>query len=745
MTNLSTQIIQQLSAVSTAQAGKGVLANSAPADPALRVVVTQVNPTSVTLTNPANNKTISLPAKLISSSTPLSKGQSLALLPDPNKPNVVNLIGLSAPSRSQTNLDPSSALMAQVPPSLLNKQIQQTVSLSNKPVSDFLLQAALSALGKSPPALNQTLDGAIQRIVGNTVSIQLQNTPNLGQQVIKVTLPASVIAKLAIGDPVGVNLKAEAQGLKVTALTLPTNIAGVNLSSTNTSSAASTQNKVTVSQSGVVPAQVVLPKLLASLPVKGIPIPETLYASMPPSFKKVTNDLPLLANAPKNVVLSFNSVTPNVANIVLSVSNQLAAIPATQLQAIVRGGTGELPTQVPTRASDVFVKPNVNTPSVSAQIPLARGVSEANELIQTSKLDNNLAVEKGNNQTTASNTGLSSHVLRAELIGYLQNVKQLSSSKIEQVLKQVDGILNQLGKQQLQQSNPQTQSIRQLLEIFSDQNGLTPPLVDLIDKIKNQLPVQSGEGNRVNASINADTIRQLFAAPTQVPPLNAISPTAQSSFLSGLVTLLQVSLASRLQKQSNQQAAKLQQSMPDLVKSIVPNVVPAQSAKLMQDFNQYDTKHLLTSELSKLLSSHAHNKLVSAQSSLQGQDTFYYTLPNPFARNEHDVEILVKRETAEQENKKGESNRQSRWVLNMKFEVGQLGEMLVKSQLQESNIDLQVLTSTQALKERVLDYMPFLQKRLAELEIDLVSKNCQLGKVPNHLNPANYQLFETMV
>jgi hypothetical protein len=71
--------------------------------------------------------------------------------------------------------------------------------------------------------------------------------------------------------------------------------------------------------------------------------------------------------------------------------------------------------------------------------------------------------------------------------------------------------------------------------------------------------------------------------------------------------------------------------------------------------------------------------------------------------------------------------------------------MLAKTQLKDDEIKLQLYTSTTELKNKAYDMLPFLQRRLSALGINLTEKSCQLGKIPKQLKTEHYQVFETQV
>jgi hypothetical protein len=357
---------------------------------------------------------------------------------------------------------------------------------------------------------------------------------------------------------------------------------------------------------------------------------------------------------------------------------------------------------------------------------------------------------QGSPSTKAHNS-----TILTQLLSQLPNTKP--SSAIEQLTdtgatqktnlaSTIDALKAQvqaLSKTTLAQSASQTQTLSNIIKALNaeaDIAELSPETQTLLKNIREQLPSAS----TTQPTIDARAIRQLLGAPLNNAPLNAMSVVDASSFLSGLVTLLQVSLASKLQRQSNKQASKVQQQIPDIIKSIVPNIKSTQSAKLLQDFRQFDAKHTLSAEVAKMLFSHQNHKLNSIESALLGQDQLYYALPNIFNKNADDIELLVKRETR-QNNSENTHEADSSWYLTMKLDIGPLGQMLAKTQLRNDEIKLQLYTSTTELKNKALAMLPYLQRRLTALGIELTEKSCQLGKIPKQLKSEHYQVFETQV
>jgi hypothetical protein len=379
--------------------------------------------------------------------------------------------------------------------------------------------------------------------------------------------------------------------------------------------------------------------------------------------------------------------------------------------------------------------PAINTPNFNTNLlleQLTKFISSPAQASQAANTQNSTILTQLLSQLP--NTKLSSAIEQLTNTGVIQ--KPNPASTIDALKAQVQA----LSKTTLAQSASQTQTLSNIINALNaeaDIAQLSPETQTLLRNIREQLPT-------TQPAIDARAIQQLVGAPINNAPLNALSPIAASSFLSGLVTLLQVSLASKLQRQSNKQASKVQDQIPDIIKTIVPNIKSTQSAKLLQDFRQFDAKHTLSAEVAKMLFSHQNHKLNSIESSLHGQDQLYYALPNIFNKNADDIELLVKRETR-QDNGENSNEGDSSWYLTMKLDVGPLGQMLAKTQLRDDEIKLQLYTSTTELKNKALDMLPYLQRRLSALGIELTEKSCQLGKIPKQLKNEHYQVFETQV
>ncbi|RDV24358.1 flagellar hook-length control protein FliK [Alteromonas aestuariivivens] len=240
------------------------------------------------------------------------------------------------------------------------------------------------------------------------------------------------------------------------------------------------------------------------------------------------------------------------------------------------------------------------------------------------------------------------------------------------------------------------------------------------------------------------SVQSLLSAPTLPITAHALqNPANSSAFLSGLLTLLQVTLSGRALKHASPNPARLQQyesSLNTLIgeMALVPEPKRAQVAR---EFSQMDQKLNILKDLKTLLANHQQHKLAQAESRLQGQENFYYVLPIAQG-NQTPPELLIRRDSSPNNSAQRETTGQSNWHLTMKLDVAELGQMLAKTRISGEKIDLNLYTSTDALLTRVSDTLPLLTRRLSALGLEVTSTSCQRGRIPPSLQDKPYQLFE---
>lgn len=240
-------------------------------------------------------------------------------------------------------------------------------------------------------------------------------------------------------------------------------------------------------------------------------------------------------------------------------------------------------------------------------------------------------------------------------------------------------------------------------------------------------------------------LQQLISTQALVTtPINLTSPVNASSFVQGLVALIQLALSGRAMQR--QPGLKTQIDAPDSIvsKTLANMGVTAQPSRVSQDMNQLDGRQQLLSQLKTLLSSHQQNKIANVDSRIQGQDSFYYILPS-LSQHQSPPELLIKREQGGQNNKHAQAGQRSVWNITMKLDIGDSGQVLAKSKIDKSTITLDLYASSDEVLKRIGDTLPYLHKRLTSLGLVVENTSYQRGHIPDTLNSRPHQIFETRV
>jgi hypothetical protein len=257
----------------------------------------------------------------------------------------------------------------------------------------------------------------------------------------------------------------------------------------------------------------------------------------------------------------------------------------------------------------------------------------------------------------------------------------------------------------------------------------------VLQQIKQALP--QGKEQDVNQ------IRQLLTTPAlNLSALQMINPTSSQGFMSGLVTLLQMSLSARLARNQTSSRADHITTTLNSVLGTTRESKPKVTPKAMNEMSQLEQKHQLMKEIGRLLSGHQANKLSNAEQMIQGQETFYYNLPSALGGTIKDIELLIKREESDKENTSSDEKSNKTWQLTMKLAVGDLGELLTKAKLKANTLEINFYASNDTVKIQVMNYLPLLRRKLDSLGIEVSKSQCQLGKIPDTLQQRPYHMFQ---
>lgn len=371
-----------------------------------------------------------------------------------------------------------------------------------------------------------------------------------------------------------------------------------------------------------------------------------------------------------------------------------------------------------TRQSDTT--PSVDQPSKLLQNKLI------DALRQQGNSENIIAAKVANVKSLIYNN-MNQVLPRAENMG----------SGLSSVLSQLQGMEKSAGPELKKLINQFTLQIKNFLPSAEAITGNVPSeFTDSFDEI-----ALAPESRQIKDIFTTAALPNIMGAPIQA--ISGVS--GQSGLVNGLVTMLQASLQAKLLAQQPQMLGALLQS--PLLAQLIPKITglsknTGAATKLLQDLNKLDPNSKLMGELNKVISNHSLHKLLASESTLQNQDSFYYTLPNMFSPQHKDIEIVLKRE--QQALQEEDKNIQQAWQLSMKLDIGDSGEVLAKVKLLNKNIDLNLYASNQTLKEKILDYLPYLNRRLDGLGFT-VKPQCYLGKIPSTLHKSDYQVVQTYV
>ena len=256
----------------------------------------------------------------------------------------------------------------------------------------------------------------------------------------------------------------------------------------------------------------------------------------------------------------------------------------------------------------------------------------------------------------------------------------------------------------------------------------------VLQQIKQALP--QGKEQDVNQ------IRQLLTSPAlNLSALQLINPTSSQGFMSGLVTLLQMSLSARLTRNQSGHTEHITARLNNVL-SGTSKVKPGVTSKAMSEMSQLEQKHQLIKEIGRLFSDHQTNKLSNAEQMIQGQETFYYNLPSALGGAITDIELLIKRQENDKKSTPADEKSNKTWQLTMKLAVGELGELLTKAKLRSDTLEINFYASNETVKVQVMNYLPLLRRKLDSLGIEVSKSHCQLGKIPDTLQQRPYHMFQ---
>lgn len=258
---------------------------------------------------------------------------------------------------------------------------------------------------------------------------------------------------------------------------------------------------------------------------------------------------------------------------------------------------------------------------------------------------------------------------------------------------------------------------------LADMPQLPPPVRQLLQEIRSQLPDPARQQN-------AQQLMQQINAALQFSPLQLpAQPNSAAGTMAIAIQLLLGRLGAQLpaDRQPSPQKDKLQQLIGQLDRS--------QSTQLLRQ---------LSGHSSALQSAQVANLEQQGQSaaSRSNEQQLFIQLPLLQQGQSSFAELAVSEREADGS---GEQHQQRCWVLTMKFDLGSMGELLVKVQLTGKEVSLQFYADQAHTVAQADQFLPLFKDRLKMQGLQLADIGCQLGKIPEHLYKQGTSLLQVRV
>lgn len=199
----------------------------------------------------------------------------------------------------------------------------------------------------------------------------------------------------------------------------------------------------------------------------------------------------------------------------------------------------------------------------------------------------------------------------------------------------------------------------------------------------------------------------------QFQPLQPAA-TAQSSG-GALAAAIQLLLGHLLQKPLSAAAQPANKPLAQLIGQLEPG----QASNLLRQL----AGHSSTLQHSQLAALDTNNA-----------QTQQLLLQLPMQQGEHSVfsQLLLEQREADA---KQQGEKQTLWQLTMKFDLKQLGQLMVVAKLQQQQLRLQFYTDQVQAKQQADRFLPLLSDRCKAQGLEVTQADCTLGKIPDTILP----------
>jgi hypothetical protein len=286
------------------------------------------------------------------------------------------------------------------------------------------------------------------------------------------------------------------------------------------------------------------------------------------------------------------------------------------------------------------------------------------------------------------------------------------------------GLLKSVMPASSQESQQQSvqQAWRQLLPLLAtnidplaEQTTLVPAASKILALVRQGQP----DGNKV---LSVSQLMQQLNALLQFQPLQA-TPNLQTG--AGTLALAIQLLLGALQQ-----------------KTTAPANQSPSAQRLATLIGQLDSSQ--TSGLLRQLASHSSALQQSQLNMLDASSNQQLVLQLPLQQGQQSVLSQMSIEQRESGNQE-QSQKQKQWRLTMKFDLQQLGKLLVVATLQQQELQLQFYAEQAAAQRVTEQFLPLLKQRCQSQGIEVNKAECVLGVIPDSLMPRTNSLVTIRV
>lgn len=267
------------------------------------------------------------------------------------------------------------------------------------------------------------------------------------------------------------------------------------------------------------------------------------------------------------------------------------------------------------------------------------------------------------------------------------------------------------------------QAWRNLLPLLSTRPDLLADLPELPEPVQQVLQlVKQSQPDSSKILSPTQLVTQLQSL-LQFQPLQN-QPNVQTTG-GALAVAIQLLLGHLMQKPQNAALQPANQKLAQLINTLEP----AQASSLLRQLASHSSA-LQQSQLATLDSNQATQQ--------------HLLLQLPLQQGEQSVFSQIQLEQREADGKQ-QSGKETQWQLTMRFELQQLGALLVVAKLQQQQLQLQFYTEQQEAKQLADRFLPILKDRCTMQGLIVSEAECVLGKIPDTLLPRANSLLAIKV